>query len=135
MIKEYEILNEFFSFHYRKKLENIQNELEIALEENETLKSEKAEQVLFLMHDVYFDYTQNIQDLSQLSTNIIYDLSTYMTLYVCYAQDKNFNGELQTMSKETGKLEQKMKSLKEDLSAKNKHSKELEKEVFHILMN
>lgn len=57
MIKEYEILNEFFFFHYRKKLENIQNELEIALEENEALKSEKAEQVLFLMHDVYFDYT------------------------------------------------------------------------------
>ena len=49
-------MNSFF-FHYRKKLENIQNELEIALEENETLKSEKAEQVLFLMHDVYFDYT------------------------------------------------------------------------------
>ncbi|XP_078329240.1 uncharacterized protein LOC144624005 [Crassostrea virginica] len=72
---------------YEKKLENIQNELEIALEENEALKSEKAE------------------------------------------QDKNFNGELQTMSKETGKLEQKMKSLKEDLSAKNKHSKELEKEI------
>ena len=43
--------------YFRKKLENIQNELEIALEENEALKSEKAEQVLFLMHDVYFEYT------------------------------------------------------------------------------
>ena len=34
-------------FFFRKKLENIQNELETALEENEALKSEKAEQVLF----------------------------------------------------------------------------------------
>ena len=40
-------MNSFFFFHYRKKLENIQNELEIALEENEALKSEKAEQGLF----------------------------------------------------------------------------------------
>lgn len=46
-----------------------------------------------------------------------------------FDQDKNLNGELETMSKETGKLEQKMRSLKDDLSAKNKHSKELEKEV------
>lgn len=51
-----------------------------------------------------------------------------MTL-LCFDQDKNLNGELETMSKETGKLEQKMRSLKDDLSAKNKHSKELEKEV------
>lgn len=48
-----------------------------------------------------------------------------------FDQDKNLNGELETMSKETGKLEQKMKSLKDDLSAKNKHSKELEKEVIN----
>lgn len=51
-----------------------------------------------------------------------------MTL-LFFDQDKNLNGELETMSKETGKLEQKMRSLKDDLSAKNKHSKELEKEV------
>lgn len=51
-----------------------------------------------------------------------------MTL-LCFDQDKNLNGELETMSMETGKLEQKMRSLKDDLSAKNKHSKELEKEV------
>lgn len=50
-------------------------------------------------------------------------------ILLCFDQDKNLNGELETMSKETGKLEQKMKSLKDDLSAKNKHSKELEKEV------
>lgn len=51
-----------------------------------------------------------------------------MTL-LFFDQDKNLNGELETMSKETGKLEQKMRSLKDDLSAKNKHLKELEKEV------
>lgn len=33
------------------------------------------------------------------------------------------------MTKETDKLELKLKNLKDDLSNKNKHSKELEKEV------
>lgn len=56
-----------------------------------------------------------------------------MTL-LFFDQDKNLNGELETMSKETGKLEQKMRSLKDDLSAKNKHSKELEKEVRTVIV-
>lgn len=46
-----------------------------------------------------------------------------------FDQDKNLNGELEIMLKEIGKLEQKMRSLKDDFFVKNKYLKELEKEV------
>lgn len=46
-----------------------------------------------------------------------------------FDQDKNLNGELEIMLKEIGKLEQKMRSFKDDFFVKNKYLKELEKEV------
>lgn len=43
--EKYLLLYLNINFTLREKLENVQKELEIALEENEALKSEKEEQV------------------------------------------------------------------------------------------